>query len=130
MFDDLPDSAVNHFRFRFNPDVAISIGARVKLPGEEMLGREVELVAHRHVRTAMAPYERLLGDALEGDSVLFTRDDCVEEAWRVLDPVLGDRVPVQRYAAGSWGPEAADALTAGFGGWNDPEPAPAPKAGA
>ncbi len=130
VFDDLPDSAVNHFRFRFNPDVAISIGARVKLPGEEMLGREVELVAHRHVRTAMAPYERLLGDALEGDSVLFTRDDCVEEAWRVLDPVLGDRVPVQRYAAGSWGPEAADALTAGFGGWNDPEPAPAPKAGA
>jgi glucose-6-phosphate 1-dehydrogenase len=69
----------------------------------------------------MAPYERLLGDAIDGDSALFTRDDCVEEAWRVIDPILGDKVPVHKYKPGSWGPKEADALIADAGGWNDPQ---------
>ncbi|HET7931844.1 MAG TPA: glucose-6-phosphate dehydrogenase [Rhodanobacteraceae bacterium] len=128
VFDDAPDSAVNCFRFRLNPDVIISLGARVKEPGEAMTGHPVELVAHRHVRDEMAPYQRLLGDAIDGDSALFTRDDCVEEAWRVLDPILGDKVPVHKYKPGSWGPKEANALVADIGGWNDPELEPAPKA--
>jgi glucose-6-phosphate 1-dehydrogenase len=121
VFDCPSDGAVNHFRFRLSPDVIISVGALVKEPGEAMKGQPVELVAHRHVRTAMAPYERLLGDAIDGDSVLFTRDDCVEEAWRVLDPILGDEVPVRKYKPGTWGPKEADALIAAAGGWNDPQ---------
>jgi glucose-6-phosphate 1-dehydrogenase len=69
----------------------------------------------------MAPYERLLGDAIDGDSALFTRDDCVEEAWRVLDPIIGDKVPVHKYKPGTWGPKEADELVAHAGGWNDPK---------
>jgi glucose-6-phosphate 1-dehydrogenase len=129
VFDDTPDGAANHFRFRLSPDVVISLGARVKEPGEVMKGLPVELVAHRHVRTAMAPYERLLGDAIDGDSALFTRDDCVEEAWRVLDPVLGNKVPVHRYKPGTWGPKQADALIADAGGWNNPRLDPPPERG-
>jgi glucose-6-phosphate 1-dehydrogenase len=113
--------AENFFRFRLSPDVEISVVARVKQPGEVMRGHPVELVAHRNIRAARAPYERLLGDAIQGDSVLFTRDDCVEEAWRVLDPILGNKVPVHKYEPGSWGPKQADALIADAGGWNDPK---------
>ena len=120
VFDDVADAPPDHFRFRLSPNVVISLGARVKQPGETMQGRPVELVAHRDLPAEMAPYERLLGDAIDGDSVLFTRDDCVEEAWRVLDPVLGDRVPLHGYKPGSWGPKQADALIADAGGWNDP----------
>ena len=129
VFDDPSNGAVNYFRFRLNPDVIISLGARVKEPGEAMKGHPVELVAHRHVRTAMAPYERLLGDAIDGDSALFTRDDCVEEAWRVLDPIIGDKVPVHKYKPGTWGPKEADALIAKAGGWNDPKVEPVVKGG-
>jgi glucose-6-phosphate 1-dehydrogenase len=120
VFDKPHNGAVNFFRFQLSPDVVISVGARVKQPGETMRGHPVELVAHRDIRTARAPYERLLGDAIEGDSVLFTRDDCVEEAWRVLDPILGNKVPVHKYERGTWGPKQADALIADAGGWNDP----------
>jgi len=127
VFDDPSNGAVNHFRFRLSPDVIISIGARVKEPGEAMKGHPVELVAHRHIRTGMMPYERLLGDAIDGDSALFTRDDCVEEAWRVLDPIIGDKVPVHKYKPGTWGPKQADALIAEAGGWNDPKVDPATK---
>ena len=98
-----------------------------KALGEAMTGHPVELVAHRDVHTEMAPYERLLGDAMDGDSALFTRDDCVEEAWRVLDPILGDKVPVYKYKPGTWGPKEADALIADAGGWNDPVIDPTPR---
>ncbi|MGH8118517.1 MAG: glucose-6-phosphate dehydrogenase [Rhodanobacteraceae bacterium] len=121
VFDEPEHGAVNYFRFRLSPDVIISLGARVKQPGEAMQGHPVELVAHRDIRKEMAPYQRLLGDAIDGDSALFTRDDVVEEAWRVLDPVLGDRVPVHKYKRGTWGPKEADALIADAGGWNDPK---------
>jgi glucose-6-phosphate 1-dehydrogenase len=121
VFDGVEDGAVNFFRFRLSPDVVISIGARVKQPGEAMQGHPVELVAHHDTHKEKPPYERLLGDAIDGDSVLFTRDDCVEEAWRVLDPILGNKVPVHKYEPGSWGPKQADALIADAGGWNDPK---------
>ncbi|MGH8124674.1 MAG: glucose-6-phosphate dehydrogenase [Rhodanobacteraceae bacterium] len=129
VFDDPPNGAVNFYRFRLSPNVVISLGARVKEPGEAMEGHPVELVAHRDIPSEMAPYERLLGDAIGGDSALFTRDDCVEEAWRVLDPILGDKVPVHKYRPGSWGPTQADALIADAGGWNEPKFAAVPKSG-
>jgi glucose-6-phosphate 1-dehydrogenase len=69
-----------------------------------------------------APYERLLGDAMAGDGALFTREDAVEAAWAVVDPVLKNHRPVRAYRRGSWGPREADALTAAAGGWHNPVP--------
>ncbi len=78
----------NYFRLRLSPEVVISEGALVKRNGEQMHGYPVELVARHHSETEKSPYERLLGDAIRGDTSLFTQDDCVEAAWRVVDPVL------------------------------------------
>ena len=122
LFDEPPPDRANYFRFRLSPQVEISAGARVKSPGEDMRGEPVELVARSALNRGKSPYHRLLGDALQGDTSLFTRDDCVEAAWRVVDPVLGDVVPVQPYAPGSWGPAASDALVAGRESWSDPKP--------
>ncbi len=117
------DSAgdANYFRFRLSPDVLIALGARTKLPGEAMLGEATELVAHRHPHDEMTPYERLLGDAMRGDAALFTRGDTIEAAWRVVDPVLGDAVPVDSYDVHTWGPPAAGKILAGDEQWRTPE---------
>jgi glucose-6-phosphate 1-dehydrogenase len=113
----------NYFRFLFNPDVAIAVGTQVKDPGEAMLGRQVELLAGSEAGAGMMdPYERLLGDALRGDSTLFARADEVEAAWRVVDPVLSAATPVHEYAPGSWGPAEAAALKPP-GGWRAPKTA-------
>jgi glucose-6-phosphate 1-dehydrogenase len=101
--------------------VVIAQGARVKVPGEPMVGANVELIAREDTQRDMLPYERLLGDALRGDSSLFTRDDCVEAAWAIVDPVLNDKRKVESYARGSWGPESSDKLIAKDGGWRNPE---------
>ncbi|MEO7013607.1 MAG: glucose-6-phosphate dehydrogenase [Dokdonella sp.] len=112
----------NYFRFRLSPEVVIAAGARVKRSGEAMRGEDVELIA-RHQQTSDAPpYERLLGDALVGDATLFTHAEAVEEAWRVVDPVLDLPKPVETYAPGSWGPEDANELVSDVGGWHDPKP--------
>ncbi|MCK9516078.1 MAG: glucose-6-phosphate dehydrogenase [Ottowia sp.] len=118
--DDAPHAG-NYLRFRLSPDVVIAQGARIKAPGERMTGEDVELVARDDTSEDMLPYERLLGDAMRGDTGLFTRDDCVEAAWRIIDPVLAQDTPVHDYAPGSWGPHHADALIAGSGGWHDPQ---------
>jgi glucose-6-phosphate 1-dehydrogenase len=111
----------NYFRFRLGPDVAIALGAQVKKPGESLQGGSTELTLVREPEgRELAPYERLLGDALEGDPALFARDDAVERAWEIVDPVLGDATPLHAYAPGSWGPEAAERLTARYGGWHVP----------
>lgn len=110
----------NYLRFRISPDVLISICAQVKEVGEGMKGHPVELVARRYECNEMMPYERLLGDAIQGDASLFTRYDCIEAAWRVVAPVLENIVPVQGYLPHSWGPESANNLTAHDGGWHDP----------
>jgi glucose-6-phosphate 1-dehydrogenase len=68
----------------------------------------------------MAPYERLLGDAMQGDATLFAREDVVEAAWAIVDPVLGGAVPVQDYEPATWGPSDADRLVADVGGWACP----------
>jgi len=117
----LASSETNYFRFRLSPDVIIAIGARVKRPGEEMTSERTELkVVQRPSDKDLAPYERLLGDAMTGDPVLFSRQDGVEAAWAVVDPVLGDVTPLHQYEPGSWGPAQAEALTAAVGGWQTP----------
>jgi glucose-6-phosphate 1-dehydrogenase len=110
----------NHLRFRLGPDVASALGVRSKKPGEEMVGANVELLAVRDVAVTMLPYERLLGDAMDGDPTLFAAEATVEASWRIVDPVLGQRTPVIEYERGSWGPSEADELTARHGGWHAP----------
>jgi glucose-6-phosphate 1-dehydrogenase len=111
----------NFLRFRLGPDrVAISLGARVKTAGEAMTGRNVALTACNGQADEMAPYERLLADAMRGDAQLFARQDGVEASWRFIDDLLATAPPVERYERGSWGPVAADALAQRYGGWLDP----------
>lgn len=122
VFDEIKSGEANYFRFRLSPDVLISLGARVKLPGEAMVGDKAELVVHRHPGDEMMPYERLLGDAIRGDASLFTSADCVEAAWRVVDPIRGNAVPVAGYEPDTWGPADARRIIAGDGVWHDPAP--------
>jgi glucose-6-phosphate 1-dehydrogenase len=122
IFDRIDPAQSNYFRFRLSPEVVISIGARVKRPGDEMRGQPVELVARRSLAGNDSPYERLLGDAIQGDASLFTRDDSVDAAWRVVDPILHNSSPVAEYEPGTWGPPAAAKIVAGEDGWHDPQP--------
>jgi glucose-6-phosphate 1-dehydrogenase len=109
----------NYVRFRLSPAVTIGIGARVKRPGEQLVSEPTELtVCHYPEGDAMDPYERLLGDAMAGDASLFSREDGVEEAWRIVQPVLGDAAPVHIYEPGTWGPEDAASLAEAAGGWH------------
>jgi glucose-6-phosphate 1-dehydrogenase len=111
----------NYVRLRLGPKVAIALGALVKRPGEAMAGEPSELAfVHPTVTDEMAPYERLLGDAMQGDATLFAREDVVEAAWAIVDPVLGGAVPVQDYEPATWGPSDADRLVADVGGWACP----------
>jgi len=111
----------NYVRFRLSPDVTIAIGARVKRPGERMDSEPTELrIVHRPDAEEMDAYERLLGEAMEGDPTLFAREDAVEAAWAIVQPILGSVTPVHDYEPGSWGPREADALAAGLGGWQSP----------
>jgi glucose-6-phosphate 1-dehydrogenase len=117
----LAHGATNYLRFRLGPEVAIAIGARVKQPGEELVSVPTEFQIMRYPKgDEMSPYERLLGDALDGDAMLFAREDAVEAAWAVVQGILGDVVPVQEYKPGTWGPAAAKKLAADIGGWHDP----------
>lgn len=109
----------NYYRFRLTPHFLISLGARVKVSGEAFVGKQVELIAHERAGDEILPYERLLGDALRGDASLFNREDAVDAAWRVIEPILGDVVPVHEYEPGSWGPKEADTIAADIGGWHN-----------
>jgi len=122
IFDDCAAENSNYFRFRLSPHVVISAGARVKQPGEDMRGEAVELIAHQCPHDEKSPYERLLGDAIRGDASLFTRDDIVEAAWQVVEPILGDPAVPAQYEPGSWGPANATTVIAGAEGWHDPKP--------
>lgn len=120
LVDSGPNKSPNYFRFRISPDVLISLGALVKEAGEGMAGHPVELLARRYTCHEMMPYERLLGDAIQGDTTLFTRYESIEAAWRVVAPILGHTAPVYSYPPQSWGPTGAQRLTAADGGWHDP----------
>jgi glucose-6-phosphate 1-dehydrogenase len=124
IFDRPTAAPGNYLRFRLGPgNMAIALGARAKAPGPAMVGSGIELFVHDEKGVEMQPYERLLGDALSGDATLFTRQDAVEAAWRVVDPVLDHGPPVHRYRGGTWGPAAADAVVADGDGWYNPRPA-------
>ena len=121
VFAEARPSVGNYVRFRLNPQVAIAIGARGKRPGETMAGRHVELsVVDQLAETRLGDYERLLGDAIAGDATLFARQDVVEAAWAIVDPLLVDPGELFEYEPGSWGPPQADRLVAEIGGWNTP----------
>jgi len=114
-------AAANYLRFRVGPDrVAIAIGALSKRSGAAMVGEPVELYVCNERGPEMSAYERLIGDALAGDPTLFAREDGVEAAWRIVDPVLAAPPPVKIYAAAGWGPPEADAMIAACGGWRRP----------
>ena len=110
----------NYFRLRLSPEVVISEGALVKRNGEHMHGDAVELVARHHAEKEKTPYERLLGDAIHGDTALFTQDDSVEAAWRVVDPVLTAGPQVLEYEPGTWGPSSANEVVGDGDTWHDP----------
>ena len=117
----LPAGAGNYIRFRLGPDVKITIGARVKRPGETLDSDPAEFtVVHHPDMNELDPYERLLGDAMEGDAMLFAREDFVEAAWAIVGPVLGDVTPAYSYEQGQWGPREADRLAESVGGWVNP----------
>ena len=122
VFDTVPQSQADYFRFRLSPNVTISLGARAKMPGEAMVGERVELVVRQSSADEMTPYERLLGDAIRGDPTLFVREDGVEAAWCVVDPILGNMTPVHEYESNTWGPAEADQFIARDGGWRNPQP--------
>jgi len=122
-FGENAPAASNHLRLRLSPEVVIALGVRVKLAGESMTGEDVELVATHQRGDEMQPYERLLGDALHGDSALFAREDALEAQWRIVDPVLGNVTPVYEYPINSWGPREADRVIAGDDGWINPQAA-------
>ena len=112
----------NYLRFRVSPNSAVAIAARVKLAGKEFVGEQRELYLFEERTGEEAPYERLLGDALAGDGALFTREDAVEAAWAVVDPVLKGHHKARPYRRRSWGPKEADAIIASDGGWHNPIP--------
>jgi len=121
VFKEAVPSLGNYVRFRLGPQVSIALGARAKRPGEAMAGRPVELsIVDQPEGSGPGDYERLLGDALSGDATLFARQDVVEAAWAIVDPLLQNPGAMFEYEAGSWGPPQADRLVADVGGWNTP----------
>jgi glucose-6-phosphate 1-dehydrogenase len=113
--------ASNYLRFRINPDSTIALGLTAMDPDEKMIGQQSELVASRQPGpNEMDAYERVLGDAMADDATLFAREDYVEEAWRIVDPVLKAATPVHDYEPGTWGPVEAEQKLAPPGGWHDP----------
>ena len=117
-----PSELPNYLRFRLSPNAAVALAARVKHPGKEFVGEQRELYLSEELLGAEAPYQRLLSDAMIGDGALFTREDAVEAAWAVVDPVLEEHPPALPYRRGTWGPAEADALIAKHGGWHNPAP--------
>src|SRR6516165_6576038 len=121
-FDELVPISSGHVRMRISPDVSIAMGVRVKLPGERMVGEDVEMILTEHAPNLMPPYQRLLGDAMRGLGELFGRDDIVDAQWRIVEPVLDDATPVYPHEPGTWGPDEVQALIGPDGPWHNPNP--------
>lgn len=122
LFDDsLPQAGrANYLRFRLSPNTAVALAARVKRAGKEFVGDQRELYLSEEQPGVETPYQRLLGDAMAGNGALFTREDALEAAWAVVDPILVEHPKAQPYEAGTWGPAQADALIAADGSWHNP----------
>lgn len=111
----------NYLRFRISPNSAVALAARVKRKGKEFVGDQGELFLVEEEPGEESPYERLLGDAMAGDGALFTREDAVEAAWTVVEPILKTHHRVRPYKRGSWGPKETNALIAPDGHWQNPK---------
>lgn len=122
VLDETAEPLANYYRFRLGPEEAIALGMKVKKAGECMEGERIELMAFHHPPDEMDPYERLLSDASRGDGTLFARQDSVEEAWRVVDPILGNITPLYEYDRNTWGPAEIDHLLTPEEGWHNPKP--------
>jgi glucose-6-phosphate 1-dehydrogenase len=120
LFPEGGGPARNYFRFQLKPSTVITIGASAKQSGERMVGEQMEMIAVHQEPSELEAYERLIGDAMDGDNGLFARVDEVESTWRLVDPVLNANTPVYDYAPGSWGPAEADQLIEKYGVWYDP----------
>ncbi len=123
LFDETLPRDSNHLRFRLGPDrVSIALGVRSKRPGDEQVGRNVELYMCDDEVGSMTAYERLIDDAIDGDPTLFARADAVGASWRIVDTLLDGRTreAPELYRKGTWGPAAGDALAADVGGWHEP----------
>jgi glucose-6-phosphate 1-dehydrogenase len=114
-------AAANVLRFRINPENRVSLTLIGKKPGAGWTPEAEELAFAEHPGTDMRPYDRLIGAALSGERWLFARQDTVEAAWRVVDPVIGNVGPVHSYARASWGPDQAASLLPADETWHDPE---------
>ena len=121
--DTLAGDTSNYFRFRLGPgDVSLSLSAQIKRPGEELVPMPAKLTAvETQTADEVDAYERLLGDAMHGDGMLFVREDAVEAAWAIVEPILDSGSALHSYEPGSWGPHEADRLTTDVGGWHTPE---------
>jgi glucose-6-phosphate 1-dehydrogenase len=118
----ISQSGTNYLRFRIGTGISIGLGVRVKRLGLQNDTESVELAVMEHPHgDEVEAYERLLTDAMAGERLLFVREDAVDAAWAVVDPVLGDVTPVHPYAPGTWGPPEANRLAVVFGGWQNPE---------
>jgi glucose-6-phosphate 1-dehydrogenase len=115
------DLTPNYFRFRISPEVTLAFGMNAIAPGEDTASQSVEMIVSRHPRAdEMDAYERVLGDAIAGDPTLFAREDYVEEAWRIVDPILKSSAPVIEYEPNTWGPSEVDHKVSPVGGWQNP----------
>ncbi len=125
VFNEAAPPMGNYFRFRVSPNVTLALGARIKVPGDRNVGEPVELAVAQSPAQGqegrMGDYERLLSDAMSGDATLFARQDVVEAAWAIVDPVIKGPSPMYDYEPGTWGPVEADRLVADVGGWNTPK---------
>ncbi len=119
-FSEIVPRGSSHLRIRISPDIVIAMGLRVKVPGDRMVGRDVELLLTSHTGSQKSPYQRLLGDAMEGQHDLFATEAGVEASWGIVGPILGDATPLHTYEPGSWGPPEASGLIGSDGPWRDP----------
>lgn len=121
--DSRPETGLaNYVRFRISPGPAVALAARIKRAGEEFIGDQRELFLMDRQPDEMKPYERLLGDAITGNGALFTREDSVEAAWNVVDPILGSKTPLFQYEPNTWGPSEVNPNLVPKGGWHNPMP--------
>lgn len=117
----VPPSDQNYFRFTLGPDLSIGAGVRVKRPGRKMTAMVTELSAVKNTPgDEVEAYERLLTDAMNGDALLFVREDAVEVSWEVVENTLDCSLPLYFYEPGSWGPPETNVLAKDLGGWRNP----------
>ena len=124
-FGELVPGGSAHMRFRLGPDMAIGLGLRIKQPGDRMAGDDTELMLTAQAASYRPPYQRLLGDAMQGNGELFGREDIVDAQWRIVEPILDNVTPLYTYDAGSWGPDEATQLIGADGPWRNPVVIPA-----